>query len=494
MSTTGLGSRASRGASITLLWQAIRILTQLVGTVVLARLLTPDAFGLIAMVTSLVGIGEILRDFGLTSAAVQAKSLDKKQKSNLFWINSAIGFALTAVVFFCAPLIAQLYGEPELTDLTRALSFTFAFNGLATQFRAELNRRMRFSALNVVDTLPAVVGLVSAAVIAAVTGSVWALVSQQIVGAVLGLVLAVSLARWMPRLPSRHAEMKSLLTFGGGVLGTQGVAYVTKNIDNIAIGIVWGPVSLGLYSRAYQLLMAPIVQLLAPMTRVALPVLSRLQNEPERFMAFLRRGQLMGSLIAGTIYALVIGLAHPVVILVFGEDWLALVPIFQALAVGGIFRALNQVAYWAYLALGHSVAQFRFYLVSQPVIVLFLLAGLPWGPLGVAVGHSIAYALNWFAAIWWCGRITKLNFSPLVRDGLRTTATIAIPVMAIGIVCSWLMPQPGVAILVGLAGTAVWFGIAYLLFPPTRRDFHNLLDVIRRMRRKGGENHGGTND
>ncbi len=277
--------------------------------------------------------------------------------------------------------------------------------------------------------------------------------------------------------------MGTLIRYGSGVLGTQGIAYVTKNIDSVAIGLLWGPAALGLYNRAYQLLMAPIVQLLAPMTRVALPVLSRLQDDRTRFMAFLRRGQLVGSLIAGTIYALAIGLAHPLVVLVFGEEWIQLVPIFQALGVGGIFRALNQVAYWAYLSLGLSVQQFRYYLVSQPIIVLCLLAGLPWGPLGVAVGHSVAYALNWFAALWWCGRITRLSFQPLVKDALRTTATIALPITVLGIGVSALISNPLIAVGAGLAAAAVWGTIAYLAFPPTRRDVHDLMDVVKRVRR-----------
>lgn len=486
MSTQGLGDRASRGASATLIWQLVRITTQLVGTVVLARLLAPEAFGLIAMVTSLVGIGEIIRDFGLTSAAVQARSLSRPQKSNLFWINMGIGSLLTVVVFFAAPLIAAFYGQPELVEIVRAISFIFVLNGAATQFRAELNRKMRFLALNVNDTVPAILGLVVAVVYAATTQSVWALVLQQIVTALIGLILAVSIAKWWPGFPSTKESIRDLLRFGGGVLGTQSVAYITKNIDNVSIGFFWGAGALGLYSRAYQLLMVPIVQLLAPMTRVALPILSRLQDEKERFMSFLRRGQLIGSFVAGSLYALVIGLADPIVLLVFGEGWDGLAPIFQALAVGGIFRALNQVAYWAYLALGLSMQQFRFYLVSQPVIIVFMLAGLPWGPLGVAVGHSVAYALNWFAALWWCGRITGLNFGPLIREGLRSAVTITLPIIAIGLLTSSLISNVFLAISVGVAGAISWVAVAYLAFPATRRDIGDLRDVIKRVRRSRG--------
>lgn len=467
-----------------MLWQLIRILTQLGGTVVLARLLSPDVFGLIVMVLAIIGIGEVLRDFGLTSAAVQARTLDKRQKSNLFWINTVIGSALTVIVFLAAPLISTIYGRPELTELAQALSLTFVLNGVSTQFRAELNRNMRFTALNIADTVPLILGLAAAATVAYFTASVWALVVQHLSAAVLGLIFAVAAARWAPGLPSRNANMAPLLRFGGGVFGTQALAYFTKNVDNIAIGLVWGASPLGLYSRAYQLLMAPIVQILAPMTRVALPILSSLQDDKVRLMAYLRRGQLVGSFVAASIYALVIGLAHPVVTLMFGEAWLGLVPIFQALAVGGIFRALNQVGYWAYLALGLSGHQFRFYLVSQPLIILCMLAGLPWGPLGVAIGHSIAYAINWFAALLWCGRITGMDFLPLIRDGLRTTGLIVPPLVLLGLAASNWIGSPFIAIGAGVLAGACWIWLACILFSSLREDANHLLDVIKRSRSK----------
>ncbi|MGY1749255.1 lipopolysaccharide biosynthesis protein [Modestobacter sp. SYSU DS0511] len=481
--TRSLGSRASRGASTTLLWQIVRVGTQIGGTVLLARLLSPADFGLIAMVTSLVGIGEILRDFGLTSAAVQAKSLSNKQKNNLFWINATVGALMTALVLACAPLVARLYDRELLEPLAQALSATFLLNGLAAQFRAELNRRMRFVALNVVDTLPAVLGLAVASALALATGSVWALVAQQLCTAACGLFLAVALVGSLPGRPARHAEMAGLLRFGGGVAGTQSVAYVTRNADNVAIGLVWGAGALGIYSRAYQLLMAPIVQLLAPMTRVALPVLSRLQDDSDRFVSYLRRGQLVGSLVAGTIYGLVFGLASPVTALLFGEGWSGLAPVFQALAVGGVFRALNQVAYWAYLGRGLAGHQFRFYLVSQPVIVLFLFAGLPWGPFGVAVGHSLAYALNWFAALWWCGRVTGISFGGLIRDGMRTTITFSVPVAMIGYFLAPLVENPIGAIGTVLVAASAWFVLVFLVLPSARTDIRSMLDVLARARR-----------
>src|SRR5829696_6310068 len=135
-----LGRRAARGALVTLAGQAARIVVQLASVVILARLLDPGDYGVLAMVLAVVGVGEIFRDFGLSSAAVQAKDLTVAQRDNLFWINTAIGVVLAVLVFASAVPLAVLYDEPVLRDVTRVLAVTFVLNGLATQFRADLVR------------------------------------------------------------------------------------------------------------------------------------------------------------------------------------------------------------------------------------------------------------------------------------------------------------------------------------------------------------------
>ena len=141
----GLAGSASRGALVTLAGQAVRVVIQLAGIVVLARLLGPSDYGLVAMVTVIIGVGEVFRDFGLSSAAIQAKILTPAQKDNLFWINGGIGLLLTLLVCALASPIADFYGDPRLQPLSYALSLTFLLNGLSTQFRADLSRHLRFS-------------------------------------------------------------------------------------------------------------------------------------------------------------------------------------------------------------------------------------------------------------------------------------------------------------------------------------------------------------
>lgn len=459
----GLGRKTARGASATMLGQGVRILVLLVSTVVLARILSPSDFGLMAIIASVVALGELVRDFGLSTAASREVNLSKGQQSNLFWINTGLGGLLTVGAYFLAGPLAGVFDESALEPIMQAVSPVFLMAGLSTQFRAELARRLRFGALAVVDTAPVVVGLVAALAYALVDTTYWVLVAQQLATAVASLMLAVAVAKWRPGLPDRSASVRRLMSFGIGLFGTQSVAYVTKNADNVAIGMVWGAGPLGIYSRAYQLLMMPINQIAAPLTRVAVPVLTRVADDAARFGRYITSGQLLGGVILGVVYGLCAGLADPLVHVVFGDKWTAMIPVFQVLAIGGIFRALNQITFWIFLAKGASVAQFKFYAVTQPLVVAAMLAGLPWGPTGVAIGHTVGYGAHWVASYWWCGKATGTPMGTLFTAGVKNIAVFAIPTMLVAGLASHWVASHVYAVLAGCAAVALYLALVLLL-------------------------------
>ncbi|WP_051328733.1 lipopolysaccharide biosynthesis protein [Geminicoccus roseus] len=475
----GLGTKAARGALSTMFWQSNRVLVQLGSVVILSRLVAPHDVGLLAMVVALTGFGELLRDFGLSMAAVQAKSLSPGQKSNLFWINSGIGLLLTLAVYSLAHPIAWLYGEPALVEITRWISLTFLLNGLATQFRAELNRRMRFTVLSLSELVPQALGLAAGILVALQTGSYAALIAQQLAVAACGLAFVVLAARWWPGRPDRQAVVMPLLRFGAGLAGTQSVSYLAKNADNVAIGYVWGPAVLGIYGRAYQLVMMPLGQFTAPLSRVAIPVLTRLADDPAAFLRYLRAGQAAAAFFTCTAYGLIFGLADPFVRVALGEPWLGMVPIVQALSVGAVFRALGQGGYWIFVAKGLTGQQFRFYLATQPVIVAAMLAGLPWGGLGVAIGYSAAYALFWLAQMHWAGRVAAIDTGSLLRNGATIVLVVALPVAAIALAATELVASPWLQMPAAVAAVAPYLAAVLLLPPSARRETRRLMQLVR---------------
>jgi polysaccharide transporter, PST family len=286
-----LSDAAARGASVVLGTQVARVLMQFASVVILARLLTPEDFGLVAMVTAIIGIAEIIRDAGLTSAAVQTPTLTDDERTNLFWANLGLGAACALVVLASAPLIVAGYGEPRLAPIVIALAFVFMISGANTQYRADLIRRMRFRQLAGSDVLAQFTAITVAVVLALAGAGLWAIVAQQIVTAVAAFLINIAQVRWLPGLPRRGVSLARFFRFGGGVLGTNALAYVTKSITAVAIGGYYGAAPLGLYNRAYQLLMTPLQQIDAPMTSVVLPVLARVQDDEETFARYLARTQ-----------------------------------------------------------------------------------------------------------------------------------------------------------------------------------------------------------
>ncbi|MEV7873748.1 lipopolysaccharide biosynthesis protein [Microbacterium sp. NPDC089188] len=477
--TTGLGRRALGGAGATLLWQGVRLGLLAVSIVVLARLLDPTDYGYLAMVTAVIGLGELLRDLGLSMAAVQAKNVSAAEKSNLFWLNSAIGLVLAIAVFLGSWGIAAIYGESALVPITQVLSVTFLLNGVAAQFKAQINRDMRFMTLGVTEAAPQAVALVLAIVLALCGFGYWALVAQALTVAALALTMDVILARWHPSLPSRTTSIRRFLRFGGALAGTQGIAYAAKNIDTVVLGILFGSSVVGLYSRAFQLVVLPLNQLTAPLSRVAVPVLSRIQDDRARFIEYIRTGQYFTVTLATIFYATLVGFAEPVVLLVLGERWLPAAPILQALALVGIFRALGQVPYWIFVSLGLTGKQLTIYLVTQPLVVVAILVGAPWGPVGVGIGGSIGYFLFWIIQMWWAGRTSGLPAASLTWSGLVAVVVTGVPIAVAGFLGTVVFQGP-VALTIAAASAALWSVGVNVVVPSHRRRLGAVRALIRR--------------
>lgn len=415
----GLGGVAARGAAITLLGQGARIVLQFASVVVLARLLSPRDYGLMAVGLVVVGIGEVVRDLGLSTAAIRAPELTARQRDGLFWFNTAAGLVLAALLAGGAEVVAAMFSQDALVPVTRALALTFVLNGLAAQYRAGMTRDLRFGAIAGVDLLAQSAALVVAVASALAGAGYWALVAQQLTVGTVGLVAVVALARWLPGRPRRGVGLRPFLRFGGALTGTHIVYYVGNNLDTMALGLWAGPTALGVYSRGFQLLMTPLNQLRTPATTVAVPVLSRLQAEPARFGAYLRRGQLALGIPIVTGLALVAGAAGPLVDLLLGERWATVAPVLALLAVAGSAQTLSFVGFWVYLCRGLSGALLRYTIVTLALKGACIAAGAGFGVIGVAAGYAAAALLEWPLSLWWLSRITDIPVRALVLGALR---------------------------------------------------------------------------
>jgi O-antigen/teichoic acid export membrane protein len=472
---------------VTMAGQGIKILVQVLSVVLLSRILSPGDYGLIAMVTAIIGVADIFRDLGLSTAAVQARTLTDRQRANLFWINAALGLGLAVGACCLAPVLAALYGEPELVGITQVLAVTFLLNGLATQYRADLTRRLLFGRLAVADVAAAVSGLVLALVAALSGAGYWALVVQQLTQYGVMLALVVAGGRWRPGSPSRGADMGGLLRFGWHMVGTQLIGYVANNADSVIVGARFGAGPLGLYNRAFQLLMTPLTQVRAPITQVALPVLAAVQDEPRRLVRYVAQGQLaLGySLVAGL--GVVAGTAPHLVSALLGDDWQDAAPLLAVLAVAGAVQTLGLANYWVYVSCGLSGALLRYSLIQAAVKIASVLIGSAWGVVGVAAGYALAPLLTWPLSFWWLSRSTSLPVRPMVTSAARVLgvfAAVALASRLAGEALPWSSPWAG--LVAGVVGGGLAVALLHAALPPVRRDLRTVLGVARRAVTRAG--------
>ncbi|MFF2371025.1 lipopolysaccharide biosynthesis protein [Agromyces sp. NPDC058110] len=480
-----LASMAARGAVVTLTGQIIRMVVQLLGIAVLARLLVPADFGVVVMVAAVIGIGELVRDFGLSNAAIQTPHLTRRQRDALFWINSGIGVLLALVVVIGAPLIAALYDDDRLTSVTRMLALVFVLNGVATQHRAGLARAMRFRALAVVDAVTPVLGLCVAVITASLGWAYWALVAQQITIAAAGAVAVIVIGRWLPGLPRRTSGLAPLLGYGLNLLGAQVISYVGRNADSVVIGIRFGAGPLGLYDRAFQLVMAPLNQIQAPASKVAVPVLSRLQGDPERFRAFLLLGQSIMVHTLMPLFFLAAAVAAPLVPIVLGNGWSGSIPVVQVLAVAAIARIAGYATFWVGLSRGYTRVSLYVALITTPLLIVAVLVGSAGGIVGVAIGFAAVNLVMWPVGILLYSRLAEAPGAALFVNGIVPFLGYGLPAVVAYVITGMVAPPLGDWGTLGVGVAAYLAGVAIVLacWPRLRREAVAVLRSRRHLKR-----------
>ena len=484
-----LRGRSVRGGAVMLFAQGSKLVLNVGAIAILARLLTPTDFGLFAMVTAITGFLMHLKDLGLSGATVQKAEVSHAQVSTLFWINLVFGAVLAIVVAACAPLIGWFYGEPRLNAMTIALAASFLITGLAVQHRALLKRRMRFTALAVTDLVSVLIGII-AGVAAALGGlSYWALVIRQL-AMTAGLAAVLWLAcGWRPGRPARAAGVRSMLAFGGNLTGANLLVAATRQFDKLLLGWRWGAVSLGYYSKAYQLLLLPVQQINQPLSNVAIPTLSRLQDDPPRFVSFYRHGlQIMAALGMPTAVFLFAAAEH-VVLTVLGEQWRDTVPIFHRLAPAAFVGSFGIATTWLYVALGQTGRQLRWAVFSSLVIAVGLLIGLRWGALGVAAAFSITLCGLCVPGIMYCVRTMPVTlgdiFGVLWRPAIA--AVVGGLVLFVFNHFSPLGGPPIVSLAVDFVVYLAAYGGCWVVLPDGPRIMRDVFSLVSLLRQRGAE-------
>jgi len=468
-----LRRRTVRGGMTTIGAQAFRFLFVRIGsTMVLARLLSPEQFGIIGMVMAIVAFVSLFRDIGLSMAIIQQPKITRGQVSSMFWVTLLVSVLAAFVTAAMAPLLVWFYAREELFWVTIALAGAVLLGGPTMMHMALLRRQMEFGLIATIEIAAMVLGVGAAILTAWLGWEYWALVLQIVVASVATLAAAWLATGFVPSPGLDLGGIKSMLKFGGNLTGFNLVNFFARNLDNVLIGWRSGAADLGLYSKAYQLLLLPVTEINLPIAAVALPALCRLQHEPERFRSFYQKALLLATSIGMPVVAFMIAATEQVILFIMGEQWLEVIPIFQALGIASFLGTFNFATGWVNTATGRTDRQLHWGIFWAIATVTGILVGLPFGAVGVALGLSISALIARPFGLWYCFRGSPIS----IQDFF---AAIWRPAIASGIAgaVTWglahRVDQWPLVVQLALLGSVfgLLYAMAWLGFPGGRRAF-----------------------
>lgn len=474
-------ARGARGGGVVVAGQLVKLIVQLLGVLVLSRLLTPGDFGLVAMVMVFVSLGDLIRDFGMPLAALQARTLSQQQASNVFWVSSALGAATAIVVAALTPVLVLIYGEPQLAYIAPVMATGLLLSGVQAQVQVQLARSMRFIALTVTDLASLTAGLVLAVGAAAAGWGYWALVVQMLSTSLVLLVSRSVVTKWVPLRPRRGHGSGQLFRAGTEFGLAQALTFAANNVDTLVIGTRWGADMLGFYNRAFRLYILPRSGLLDPLTTVVVPTVNaELAAGRRRATDVLLPVQFALSALLTWVYVVSAATADWLIPLVLGAQWQPSVLMYQLLAIGGCFAAFGSVSYWTFILEQQSRQLLHLHLVTKPLAVVLILIAVPFGVDAVALAYSLGLMIAWPINLVWLSKTAGQDSWAFFRVGMRVVGAAGIAFLvsrwALGAVGSsnpWLMIAIG-----GAVGTVVYVG-ALAAVPGGRRQMLEAVSAAR---------------
>ena len=452
-----LQRQAVRGSVLALTNQAIKLVSNVATTLIVALYLGPDEFGLFAVAFSIQALTIIVRDGGLANALIQRKAITDTHLNSVLWAGLALSALAAIVLALIARPLAAAYGQPRLAPILWLVALPIVVQGFGSVQEALLRKRLCFGRLLLADSGSALLASLAAIVAVLLGAGVWGLVLRMVLAPVLLAIFCWLSSAWRPRWELSLAALRSLWAFGGYFFITALLGYGLTRLDSLIIGKLIGVAAAGMFFMARTVALATLQDLIAAVGRVMFPVFSAVQDDPDT----LRSGFLTGTRCLATLFfpvvAALIVLSPEAVAVILPERWRDTVPLMQIIALHGLLRCVSNPASQLLYARGRSRLQFLYASVAGLLVIVSFVVGARWGVVGVAVGWTIvAFTLRpvilWFAAreinmsIW----DMAINLVPpfLAAAGAAGATRLAI----------WLWMASGLPMGYGLLGMAVAVG------------------------------------
>jgi PST family polysaccharide transporter len=405
---------AVRSAGVTLFSGAISLAVQTIATMALGRLVSPRDFGLVAIVTTISLLLASFGDTGLPEAIVQREKLIRSLASNLFWINVAVGLLLTIGFAATGPLFAWFYHDYELERVAVSVSPMMLFYSTATVHIALLKRSMRFSEASMVAIYGRTVSAAVSILLAWMGYAHWALVGGAVALPVTQTLAAWYFCQWMPDAPRRVPGTGSALWFAFTTYGRFCLNYFSRNTDNVLVGWRFNTQALGFYKKAYDLFSLSASQFTHSLTLVVVSALNRIERGSAEYRRFLVEALAAMTFLGMGLAAELTLTGKDLIRLLLGPGWEQSGRIFTFFGPGVGIMILYYTNDWIHLSLGKANRWFRWGVVEVLVTVSLFVAGIPWGPVGIAVAWTLSYWLLTLPALWYAGRPIDFGLGPII--------------------------------------------------------------------------------
>ena len=363
----------------------------------------------------LLTLFNLVGDWGLTTASTQRRSVDHHQISNLFWINTVIGLTLAGIAALLSPVMALIFDEPRLTGAGVVLSLTLVAIGLGAQHEALMNRRLRYTSLQMISVGSTAMG-VAVGITAALAGAgFWSLICMHVTVQSTRTALYWIVLDWRPSRARVGIDVRPLLSFATGLVPSRILYYLSRRSGSILLGAVGGATDVGLFHQAHSVAMMPVSYLVQPLQRVVPASLSRLQDDTTAFESMFVHTLMVISMCGCGMLGFMAAEAPALIGLVLGAQWTSTIPIVRWLTLAGVASLVAVATGWVFVSLGAGNILLRVRAIRLGVSVAGVVIGWRWGAVGVAAGYSIAVTVSLLVESAYAVRRTPLSLSILTQ-------------------------------------------------------------------------------
>jgi polysaccharide transporter, PST family len=418
--------RSLRGGIVSVGSRIVSACVQVASVIVLARLLSPLDYGLVSMVSAILGIGPLLIDLGTRDAVIQQKHITAEEVSSLFWITFGVGCGSAVLGMLSGPLIADFYGQPRLAPVAFVFSLSFVALALSYQHQALLRRAMMYQELAAIDIAATVISTAVAITMAVAGFAYWALAVRPLVGNVVTAIGVWWKCRWVPGHPRITPGVKEMLKFGFHWIGYTGTNFVGNFADRVAIGRIAGPLDLGFYQKACLVYENSLDLVTTPLHSVAMSGLSKLRHDPEALWQSWSKALSTVAFVAMPAFGILAVTSRDIIVVLLGDKWTGASILVGIFALSGIPEVVWRTCGWLHNAAGRADRFMRWGIVASVAQILALLAGLPFGVQGIAWALVILAYVLFLPAIAYAGQPFGIGVWKVVRVvGPQTIGALA---------------------------------------------------------------------